>query len=563
VNVAGSLVGTWLTIALSAVRAPPAVWFGAVVVAALPFVARGRRRWTEAGLLGVLVVLGLLVGREPAAVDVTWSPYQKLVLWTDDAYRDIRPGVPGDYILTVNNYGYQGMLDLRPERTRAEPGKFPPALAGYSQYDLPTRFHPDPQRVLLVGAGTGNDAAGALRGGASRITAVEIDPAIIELGRRFHPERPYDEPSVTVVNDDARSFFSRSEGGFDLIVFGLLDSHTTVGMTNARLDHYVYTRESIERAKELLAPGGVVVLSFEAQKPWIASRMAKVLRDVFGREPLSFRVPFSGFGWGGAMFVAGDLDRVIAQFEADPHLPRILEAFRRAEPLRIDWSTRVATDDWPYIYLERPGIPTLFYILAGLVAALFLVGRRLAGAPRAVLGAGSRGLHFFFLGAAFLLLEVQNISKASVALGNTWWVNGVIISAVLTMVLLANFLAARFPRLPIRGVYGMLLATCLGLWFVDLAWFGSLPYGAKALVVGGVTTLPMLFSGIIFVRSFAAAPHRDAAIGANLLGALVGGVLEPITFLVGIRFLLVIVAALYVASWLTLPGAPAGRRRNR
>ena len=122
VNVAGSLVGTWLTIALSAVRAPPAVWFGAVVVAALPFVARGRRRWTEAGLLGVLVVLGLLVGREPAAVDVTWSPYQKLVLWTDDAYRDIRPGVPGDYILTVNNYGYQGMLDLRPERTRAEPG---------------------------------------------------------------------------------------------------------------------------------------------------------------------------------------------------------------------------------------------------------------------------------------------------------------------------------------------------------------------------------------------------------------------------------------------------------
>ena len=55
-----------------------------------------------------------------------------------------------------------------------------------------------------------------------------------------------------------------------------------------------------------LADGGVMVLSFEAQKPYVADRMASVLREVFGAEPLHFRVPPTPYGWGGLIFVAGD-----------------------------------------------------------------------------------------------------------------------------------------------------------------------------------------------------------------------------------------------------------------
>ena len=61
-----------------------------------------------------------------------------------------------------------------------------------------------------------------MRGGAKKITGVEIDPAIIEMGRRHHPERPYDSPKVSVVNDDARSFFATTTEQYDLIIFGLL-----------------------------------------------------------------------------------------------------------------------------------------------------------------------------------------------------------------------------------------------------------------------------------------------------------------------------------------------------
>src|SRR5262249_20893040 len=145
------------------------------------------------------------------------------------------------------------------------PARYPPSMQGLSQYDIPFLVHAKPRTALCIGAGSGNDAAGALRHGVEQVTAVEIDPSIIAIGRRYHPERPYDSPRVRLVNDDARSFFTTCHDRFDVISFGLLDSHTTTSMTNARLDHYVYTRESLRLARALLANGGIVVLSFEAQ----------------------------------------------------------------------------------------------------------------------------------------------------------------------------------------------------------------------------------------------------------------------------------------------------------
>jgi hypothetical protein len=49
-------------------------------------------------------------------------------------------------------------------------------------YNLPFRLAPAAERVLVVGAGTGNDVAAALRNGARMVDAVEIDPTILALG---------------------------------------------------------------------------------------------------------------------------------------------------------------------------------------------------------------------------------------------------------------------------------------------------------------------------------------------------------------------------------------------
>lgn len=569
VNVAGSLLGIWLFVLLSVACQPPLTWFTVMAGGTLVWLGKpSRARIVDWGLLAGILGFGWLAGQEPGWPEVYWSPYQKL------AFQPITPGDGppssgvdvrqffvrpadgafvgiGESMVMVNNGGYQAMLDLSDGYTAADPERYAPELRGLSQYDIPPLLHPSPRKMLVVGAGSGNDVAAGLRHGVRDITAVDIDPVIIALGRRHHPERPYDSPFVRVINDDARSFFAAAADKYDLIVFGLLDSGTTTGRINERLDHYVYTRESLQRARSLLAEGGVLVLSFEVLREFSADRMAGVLREVWGREPICFRVPRGNYGWGGIMLVAGDLKVVNQRIAANDRLAAQIARWQHDYPVPLPRTARLVTDDWPYIYLENPHIPMVYYLLAIMLGALFAWGWRRLQAPR-LFASWDRGhWHFFFLGAAFLLLEVQNISKAAVVLGNTWWVNAVIISGILATLLVANGIAARFPRLPAGRIYGLLIAACLGLYGVDISRFGGLPFFPKAVLVGTLTSFPMLFSGILFTRAFAAAPRKDAALGANLMGALAGGVLQTVTFITGIKFLLLLVAALYGAAYLT------------
>jgi hypothetical protein len=572
VNIVGSLIGIWLFVLASALYMPPVAWFAIFALGAMYFVGTGgRSARTDGILLIAIVAIGAAAGFEINAAAVRWTPYQKLAITEiqpDDhkrrskmerwlvGERDVLNDNIGKTYIAVNNTGYQTMLDLRPAVVASNPLKNPPEQRGYSQYDIPPKLHPAPKSMLIVGAGSGNDAAGALRNGVEHVVAVEIDPGIIEYGKRLHPEQPYSDPRCVVVNDDARSYFATSTEKFDVIAFGLLDSHTTTAMTNARLDHYVYTTESLAQARKLLNPNGVMVLSFEAQKPFVADRMGTALEQVFGHKPVAVRVPGNGYGWGGVLFVMGDSEEVVRQrIAANPGLPELIAKWQAKSPVELLGVTKLTTDDWPYIYLESPTIPLLYYVLAIVLLLLFSYGMRRIGSNLNSIAtlAGGSSWHFFFLGAAFMLLEVQNVSKAAVVLGNTWAVNAVIISGVMVMILLANLIAARFPRLPLTPVYGLLILSCIGLYFVDLSSFAFLPYATKALVVGLLTSLPMLFSGIVFIRSFAVAERKDSALGANLMGALVGGLLQSVTFVTGIKALLLIVAGLYLAAVLTRP----------
>ena len=63
----------------------------------------------------------------------------------------------------------------------------------------------------------------------------------------------------------------------------------------------------------------------------------------------------------------------------------------------------------------------------------------------------------------------------------------------------------------------------------------------------------MVFSGIVFIRSFAVVPGKGEALGANLIGALVGALLQSVTFVIGVKALLLIVAGFYFLSLLTRP----------
>ncbi|MCB2227439.1 MAG: methyltransferase domain-containing protein [Desulfarculaceae bacterium] len=585
-NVAGSLVGTWVLVAMSALFMPPIAWFALLAGLCLFFLPwRPKTPLKSLVLLAAIVAFSGLSSYAPGTYQVVWSPYQKLSVQDADHisfysfkrglvdtlikmgvnYGGLEkwgknPKMPGDnYGIKVNNSGYQKIMDLRPETVAKVRHLLPAESGGLVSYDVPPMLHPDPKKMLIVGAGSGNDAAGALRGGVSQVVAVDIDPAIVDIGRRMHPEKPYSDKRVRVVIDDARSYFTNSKEKFDVVSFGALDSHTTTHMSNNRLDHFVYTKQAFEQAKGLLAPGGVMVVYFAAEKPYIADRLARTLREVFHQEPLVFKTiptPLAGSGY---FFVAGDQASIQGGLAKHPELARLIAVSQARYELHLPGTTEVTTDDWPFVYLPGRGIPLLFYLLAGLMTLLFFHAYRRFGGQGIARHWERSHWHFFFLGAAFLLLEVLNISRAAVVLGNTWWVNSVIISGVLGMILLANLIALRWPAMNLSGVFAALFVICIGLYFMDLTVFAGLPIWLRAIAVGGLTCLPLFCSGIIFIQSFAKAELKNEALGSNLLGAMCGALVQWMSFLTGFKTLMLVILAFYLLAYFTRLRAGQGQ----
>ena len=138
-----------------------------------------------------MVILGAL-GVDPAVNQFDlYSPYQFLSIGLS---KDPHPQIK------VNHVYFQKILDL--SSTAQQKDEDIAIAARY--YGLPYQFKHDPADVMIVGAGTGNDVASALRHSAGHVDAVEIDPAILHFGRTLHPEQPYSSPLVDVHVQDAR-----------------------------------------------------------------------------------------------------------------------------------------------------------------------------------------------------------------------------------------------------------------------------------------------------------------------------------------------------------------------
>ncbi len=546
VNIAGSLVGIWVFQAISLASWSSPWWFaGAAVLTTILVWLRGRKEWAAGALIGVAAVV-VWLGRDTSWRTV-WSPYQKLAV-RPHAVTEGTNNVTQGYELTVNDAGFQILLNLSEPFLRAHPDLFDLGDARRSYYNLPFAFKRDIHRMLIVGAGTGNNAAAALRHGVEDIDCVEIDPQIYALGKELHPEHPYDSPRVHMVVNDARAFLKQTTNRYDAIWFALLDSHTLgSSLQNLRLDHYVYTRESFTEARRLLAKDGILIMNFDAPLLWVADRLFGMLRELFGHEPLAFVEKHSAkYGVGsGATMICAEVPITVENI-SDP----ALRASLAASLLKLPGKVRPTTDDWPYLYVEYARIPKLH-----LVTSLTILGAVLLAQGRLVGNRRSMDWHFFALGAAFLLLEVQTVSRATLLFGMTWIVNAIVISAVLIMILLSNLVAWRWPRLPQGTIIAALAITVAALAFVPLDWFNTLTATIKLLAASAFLTAPVFFAGLIFIRSFAACADKARALGSNLIGALVGGLLESVSFVTGIRALVILVGLFYLVAILRRPAA--------
>ena len=94
-----------------------------------------------------------------------------------------------------------------------------------------------------------------------------------------------------------------------------------------------------------------------------------------------------------------------------------------------------------------------------------------------------------------------------------------------------------------------LFATILIAYFVPVSALLAESRAARIGAAVAVLCSPVFFASIIFIRTFAAARFSGAALGSNLLGALVGGLLESLSMWIGLRQLLFLALAFYMLAF--------------
>jgi hypothetical protein len=147
-----------------------------------------------------------------------------------------------------------------------------------------------------------------------------------------------------------------------------------------------------------------------------------------------------------------------------------------------------------------------------------------------------------------MLVETKAVVQMALLFGSTWTVNSVVFAAILVMSLAGNLFAGRVKPTRLEPYYLGLFAT-LGLGLaVSVDSFLGLP--PAALLAGSclLVFLPIAFAGVIFATTFARSSRPDRVFGANVAGALLGGLAENASVVLGFQYLLCVAGGFYLLS---------------
>ena len=220
-----------------------------------------------------------------------WNGFSRVDLVNSPAIRSL-PGLSYRYLRVPPSQA--GLFvdgdDLSPVIDPQEDLRFAEYLPAAVAYDL--RPAAD---VLVLSPRGGLDVLTALALGAQRVTAVEINPLVLEAAGAV-----YEQPQVDVVNEAERSFLRRTGQRFDLIVFSLTSSYHPIGSgAYSLVEDYRYTVEAFQDALAQLKPDGMLVVT-----RWLQETPSETLRvlalsaaalEAVGGDPADQIVAFRGY----------------------------------------------------------------------------------------------------------------------------------------------------------------------------------------------------------------------------------------------------------------------------
>ena len=261
----------------------------------------GRRRWAIPAGLAILLTGGLLVsnvaapwlrivvnkagGEEPPIVYEKWNIHSRVTVYEPQVFpffwgissqkweETIAAGGVWDHaLLLIDAVAGTPIQSFNGDLSTMQFLRTDLTAIAYHLIDKP--------QTLVIGPGGGRDVLAALASGAPHVTAVEVNPAVIEAVRGPFADfagHLYDRPDVTAVVADARGYVERSPGDYDVIQASLIDTWAAGGSGAFALsENSLYTKEAFTSYFDHLSDDGILSIS----RWYLPDRPAETLRLV-------------------------------------------------------------------------------------------------------------------------------------------------------------------------------------------------------------------------------------------------------------------------------------------
>jgi spermidine synthase len=491
-----------------------------------------------AACLGLALSYNMLV--EPPSVMELRTSYPACFqdFWTPDGHVQTYPFATNGKLLgfgVSTNYCLSGVV-LDRQLSEAESASLNTAhhsLKGYSSryFKAPLVVCKNPARVLVVGGGTGNEAAQALSMGAGHVDVVDSRAWMFRLGE-MSPSRPFASPAVSQVVTDPRQFLKESANKYDLILFAPLESECAFSPFGLlRPDNFAYSTESFLDARDHLNPGGYLAVSYKPFRQWYARRLAHNLLLGYGTIDALVKSPFRSY-----MFASREQNRLLSTLLLESFKPGELE---NVEKLMADAEDVPATiDDWPFLYLASPGLPRSYlFMIVLMTAAMLLQLRPLLRNDRS---AGARdkdkeGNRLFawynwrvaILAAAFMVAAGKTVMTLAFNFGATWHTAAAGAVAIFLCACLPAALAAAGMNLPVWLTWLMVFLAYGADYNFNYEAVVSIGNPLLRLLASGLLpVLPPLFVAVALVRNIPTAGNPDVTLGMLLMGFVAAKFLE-------------------------------------
>ena len=341
---------------------------------------------------------------------------------------------------------------------------------------LPFRFAPGAE-TLIIGPGGGSDVLVALASGSRKVTAVELNPLMIEFVRHYGERAGnlYDRPEVEVILGEGRTFISRTDRTFDVIFLGFVDTWASVASGGLSLsENYLYTTEAFQAYYDRLADDGVLaILRWEVDIPRLVSNAVALL----GVEQASQRIvalletpaapespPQMLFMLRKRPFTEAETAEIMAWTLADPVIVPgrhadppyddlfsgrktlkqvVAESSRRIGPVFDDSPFYFATErPWGMPYEMQQALGPLFWSVLGLMGICVAFGKPKGQRLRPYTASI---VYFACLGAGFIAVELALLQYFTLLLGHPIFTLSILLFTILAAGGIGSGLSARLP----------------------------------------------------------------------------------------------------------------------